>query len=72
MSQEINDGRVESENPADFSEEYKQGFKDGFDSIEYQIKNVIETYNAEIFICKECGKLAYMIDPGDGLVTHID
>lgn len=69
---EINDGRPESDNPSDFSQDYKSGWKDGWDQIESQIKQAIETYEAEIFICSECGKLAYMIDPGDGLVTHID
>ena len=68
----INDGRRESDNSQDFSAEYKQGWKDGWDSIESKIKGAIETYEAEIFICSECGKLAYMIDPGDGLITHID
>ena len=72
MTTEFNDGREESENPEDFSQEYKQGFKDGWDSIESRIKRAIETYEAVIFICQECGQLAYMIDPGDGLVTHIN
>jgi hypothetical protein len=66
-----NAGRTESGSPADFSQEYKTGFKDGWDSIESKIRNAIETYEAVIFICEDCGKLAYMIDPGDGLVTHI-
>jgi hypothetical protein len=68
---EHNTGRPESENPDDFSPEYKTGFRDGWDSIESQIKSAIETYEAVIFVCNECGKLAY-IDPGDGLITHID
>lgn len=69
---DINDGRPESDNPADFTQEYKTGFKDGWDSIESKIKLAIETYEASIFVCPDCGRLAYMIDPGDGLVTHID
>jgi hypothetical protein len=69
---EHNTGRPESENPEDFSSEYKTGFRDGWDSIESQIKSAIENYEASIFICSNCGRLAYMVDPGDGLVTHID
>ena len=69
---EHNTGRPESENPADFTPEYKTGFRDGWDSIESQIKSAIETYEATIFVCEDCGKLAYMVDPGDGLVTHIE
>jgi hypothetical protein len=72
MALEHNTGRPESENPDDFSKEYKTGWKDGWESIESRIKTAIETYDAEIFVCADCGKLAYMIDPGDGLVTHID
>jgi hypothetical protein len=69
---EINDGRPTSDKPEDFSPEYKTGFRDGWDAVEAQIKQAIETYEAQIFICECCGKLAYMVDPGDGLVTHID
>jgi hypothetical protein len=48
------------------------GWKDGWNSIESQIKSAIETYEAVIFVCDQCGKLAYMVDPGDGLITHFD
>lgn len=63
--------REESQNPDEFSDEYKQGFKDGWDAIEERIKNAIRSYEAQIFICDDCDKLAYMVDPGDGLVSHI-
>jgi hypothetical protein len=26
----------------------------------------------EVFLCSTCGKPAYMIDPGDGLVDHVE
>lgn len=69
---EINDIRPSSENPDDFTTEYKQGYKDGWDAIESQIKTALTTYEAVIFICEECGQLAYMIDPGEGLMSHIN
>lgn len=69
---EHNTGRVKSEDPNEFTEEYKQGWRDGWDHIEDEIKKAIETYGATIFVCPECGVLAYMVDPGDGLVTHIE
>lgn len=69
---EINDGREESDNPAEFSADYKQGWRDAWDKLSGEIKSAIETYEAVIFICDECGNLAYMIDPGDGLVSHFD
>lgn len=72
MALEHNTGRPESDIPTEFSQEYKTGWKDGWDSIESRIKGAIETYEAQIFVCGECGKLAYMVDPGDGLVTHFD
>jgi hypothetical protein len=34
------------------------------------VKNAIETYEATLFICPDCKRLAYMIDPGDGIVSH--
>jgi hypothetical protein len=37
-----------------------------------RIKDAIRTYDAEIFICSECGRLAFMIDPGDGLIDHLE
>lgn len=51
---------------------YEAGRKAGKQIIIEQIKSAIETYEAVIFICDGCGRLAYMIDPGDGLTTHID
>ena len=67
-----NTGRSASDNPDDFTPEYKTGFRDGWDSIESRIKTAIETYKATIFVCEECGCLAYMVDPEDGLITYIE
>lgn len=64
--------RIDSGNSEDFSADYKQGYKDGWDAVEKFIREAVETYETTIFICQDCDKPAYMIDPGDGLVTHLE
>ncbi len=53
------------------STDYQRGREDATKAITEAVKAAIETYEAIIFVCENCGRLAYMIDPGDGLITHI-
>lgn len=34
-----------------------------------RITEIVENFN--LYKCGNCGRLAYMIDPGDGIVTHL-